>query len=55
MVLEWGMGPGQLTSVGKVFVVLLRADLRLLEVLVLDFYELDHCDGCVVVIWGLGV
>lgn len=40
-----------LTSVGKVFVVVLRADLRLLEVLVLDFYELDHCDGCVIVIW----
>lgn len=37
------------TGVGEVLVVLLRADLGLLEVLVLDLDELDHCGGCVCV------
>lgn len=44
-----------LTGVGEVLLVLLRAHLGLLEVLVLDFYELDHFGGCEVVFWGKGL
>ena len=42
------MEKGGRTGVGIVLVILLGPDLGLLEVLVLDFYELDHLGGCVV-------
>ena len=40
-----------LTSVSEILVILLRADLRLLEVLVLDLGELDHFELCGLVWW----
>jgi hypothetical protein len=50
-----GGGRGRRTGVGIVLVILLGPDLGLLEVLVLDFYELDHLGGVVVCVERCGI
>jgi hypothetical protein len=50
-----GWGKGRRTGVGIVLVILLGPDLGLLEVLVLDFYELDHLGDVVVCVEKCGI